>query len=152
MQDDAAQALLARCPIFRRCTAADLQALAAGARWVDHADGADLVREGDVPLDLLVIEHGTASVLKRGAGGELHAINQVAAGDSIGEMALFDRVPRSASVRAMGPVRCLMLPLDHIVHQAEVRPTLVPVLVDIGALVSERLRLAGTHAAAAADR
>ncbi len=55
-------------------------------------------------------------------------------------------------MRAEGPVRCLVLPLAHIVSQAEARPSLVPVLVDIGALVAERLRTSSAAAAAAADR
>jgi len=101
---------------------------------------------------MLIIDSGQAQVLKRGAAGDEHAINRVGPGDSIGEMALFDRVPRSATVRARGPVRTLVLALDHIVHQAEARPSLVPVLVDIGALVAERLRLASVNAAATADR
>ena len=150
--DPAAQALLRRSPIFRRCVDADLAALTGTTRWVDHTDGADLVREGDLPLDLLFIQSGQAVVLKRGAGGDEHTINRVGPGDSIGEMALFDRVPRSATVRAQGPVRCLALPLDDIVRLAEARPSLVPVLVDIGALVAERLRVASTNAAATADR
>ncbi|MFT3817415.1 MAG: cyclic nucleotide-binding domain-containing protein [Rubrivivax sp.] len=152
MNDPSAVALLQRCAIFRRCGPDDLAALAACARWVDHADGADLVREGDEPAELLIIESGRARVLKRGAAGDEHAINHLGPGDSIGEMALFDRAPRSASVRAQGPVRTLALPLARIVQQAEARPTMVPMLVDIGALVSTRLRLAGANAAASADR
>ena len=147
-----AQALLGRCPIFRRCGPDDLAALAAQTRWIERAGGEDLVREGEVPTELLVVDRGHAQVIKRGAQGDEHVINQVGPGDPIGEMALFDRVPRSASVRASGPVRALVLPLDHIVQQAERRPTLVPVLVDIGALVAERLRTAGVNAAATADR
>ncbi|MEJ8858128.1 cyclic nucleotide-binding domain-containing protein [Variovorax robiniae] len=151
-RDAAAMALLGRCPIFRRCGPADLAALAGSTRWIDHADGTDLVREGDMPQELLIVEQGRAQVLKRGATGEEHVINRVGPGDSIGEMALFDIVPRSATVRAEGPVRTLALPLADIVHLAESRPSLVPVLIDIGALVAERLRLANVNTAAAADR
>ena len=150
--DPAARALLERCALFRRCSADDLAALAAHARWAEHADGADLVREGDPADELLIIASGRARVLKRGAAGAEHAINQLGPGDSIGEMALFDRVPRSATARADGPVRALRLPLNHIVRQAEVLPSLVPVLVDIGALVAERLRLASDKAVETADR
>ena len=91
----------------RRCTTDDLAALAAGARFVDHADGADIVRAGYPARELMIIERGAARVLKRGASGGEHTINRLGAGDSIGEMALFDRVPRSATVRAAGPVRTL---------------------------------------------
>lgn len=149
---DPAHELLGRSPIFKRCKDDDLSALATGARFVDHADGADIVREGDPALDLLIIERGEARVIKRGVSGGEHAINRLVAGDSIGEMALFDHVPRSATVRAVGPVRTLVLSLAEIVALAETRPSLVPVLVDIGALVAERLRGASDHAAAAADR
>ncbi|MDM0111458.1 cyclic nucleotide-binding domain-containing protein [Variovorax sp. J22R133] len=148
----AAQALLARCPIFRRCGVADLAALAASAHWVEHADGADLVREGDLSKELLILEHGHARVIKHGAHGDEHVLSRVGPGDSIGEMALFDVVPRSATVRAEGPVRCLALQLSDIVHLAESRPSLVPVLMDIGALVAERLRVSSANAAATADR
>ena len=147
-----ARALLGRCIIFRRCDSEDLAALAGNTRWVDHADGADLVREGDMPDDLLIIEQGHAQVLKRGANNDEHLVNRVGPGDSIGEMALFDRVPRSATVRAEGPVRSLVLPLSRIVELAKERPSLVSMLVDVGALVAGRLRVANTNAAATADR
>lgn len=152
MNDPAAAALLGRCPIFRRCDAADLAVLASGATWREHADGSDLVREGELPQELLIIDSGQALVLKRGANGDEHLINRVSAGESIGELALFDRVPRSATVRAEGPLRTLVLPLADIVRLAEQRPSLVRVLVDAGALVAERLRLAGATAAATADK
>jgi CRP-like cAMP-binding protein/membrane protease YdiL (CAAX protease family) len=152
MNDPAAATLLARCPIFRRCAATDLAALAASAQWREHANGMDLVREGDAPHELLIIDSGQAQVLKRGANGDEHLINRVGAGESIGELALFDRVPRSATVRAEGPLRALVLPLSDIVRLAEQRPSLVPVLVDAGALVAERLRLASANAVATADR
>ena len=54
--------------------------------------------------------------------------------------------------RALGPVRCLVLPLADIVTLAEARSTMVPVLVDMGALVSERLRLSSATAVTAAER
>jgi CRP/FNR family transcriptional regulator, cyclic AMP receptor protein len=147
-----AQALLGRCAIFRRCGADDLALLAAASRFVDHAAGADIVREGDPASEMMVIASGRAQVLKLSATGEQHEINRVGAGDTLGEMALFDRVPRSATVRALEPMRTLVLPVADIVGQAELRPSLVPVLVDIAALVAERLRLSSATAAAAAER
>ncbi|WP_298826925.1 cyclic nucleotide-binding domain-containing protein [uncultured Piscinibacter sp.] len=145
-------AMLGRSTLFQRCSNEDLAALAGSARHVDHAAGTDIVCEGDPAHDLMLIESGEALVLKRGDSGQEHTINRLVAGDSFGEMALFDRVPRSATVRAAGPVRTLVLPLQAIVALAEARPTLVPVLVDIGALVAERLRASSNSAVAAADR
>jgi CRP/FNR family transcriptional regulator, cyclic AMP receptor protein len=149
---EVAEDILARCAVFRRCTAGDLQALAAASRFVDLAPGEDLVREGDAADTMLVIVTGEAEVRKRGETGADHPVNALRAGDVIGEMALFDRVPRSATVRAVGPVRALVLPLAGIVALAESRATMVPVLVDMGALVSERLRLSTSTAVAATER
>jgi CRP/FNR family cyclic AMP-dependent transcriptional regulator len=145
-------ALFGRSPIFRRCTADDLAALAAQARTVAFAPQADLVREGDPADDLLVLEDGHAQVLKRAPDGGEHPINRLGPGDSIGEMALFDRVPRSATVRAEGTVRARVLPLDALVRLAQARPSMVPVLVDIGALLADRLRQSSERAAAEAAR
>ena len=147
-----ARELLARCPMFRRAAPADLDALASHARFVTYAPGQDLVRAGDPADDLLVLDRGHARVLVRSVGGGEHEVNRVGPGDSIGEMALFDRVPRSATVRAEGPLRALVLPLAGVVSLAEARPSLVPVLVDAGALVAERLRVASASAAASAER
>jgi CRP/FNR family transcriptional regulator, cyclic AMP receptor protein len=149
---EAAAALFGRSPIFRHCGTADLAALAALARTVAFAPGSDLVREGDAAAELLVVEHGTAQVIKRAPGGGEHVINRLGPGDSIGEMALFDRVPRSATVRADGPVQARVLPLDALIALAQARPSMVAVLVDIGALVAERLRQSSERAATEADR
>jgi CRP/FNR family cyclic AMP-dependent transcriptional regulator len=148
----AAATIFSRSTIFRRCTPDDLAALAAQARTADFAPGSDLVREGDAPVDLFVVEAGTAQVIKRAPGGGEHVLNRLGPGDSIGEMALFDRVPRSATVRAETAVRAQLLPLDALVGLAQARPSMVAVLVDIGALVAERLRQSSERAAAEADR
>lgn len=150
--DPAAAALLGRCAIFRRCAGDDLAALARAARWIERAPGEPLVVEGDRPEDLFVIAEGHARVVRRGALDAEHEINRLGPGDPVGEMALFDRVPRSATVRAATPLRALALPLAHVLELAGQRPTLVPALVDIGALVAERLRGAAAHTAAVADR
>jgi CRP/FNR family transcriptional regulator, cyclic AMP receptor protein len=139
-------------PIFRRATDDDLALLAADTRWVDHAAGQDLVRQGEPADTLLLIAQGQAQVLLRGDSGRAHEINRLGPGDSIGEMALFDPEPRSATVRALEPVRVLALPLARWADVATQRPSLVPVLLDVGALVAQRLRQSSETAVAAADR
>jgi CRP/FNR family transcriptional regulator, cyclic AMP receptor protein len=147
-----AQALLARAAIFRQCRADDLAALATGARFVRWPAGADIVREGDPASEVLIIEAGEARVLKQGAGGAQHQINRLAVGDSFGEMALFDQAVRSATVRADGPVRVLVVPIEDILALAEARPSFVAALVGIARLVAERLRKSSDVAVEAAER
>lgn len=56
-------------------------------------------REGDPGDSMFVLEEGRVAVLKAWRGA-MHVINELAAGDCFGEMALMDLGPRSASVRA----------------------------------------------------
>lgn len=149
----AAQALLAHTAIFNKCQADDLAALAAVAHFADAADGSDIVREGDPALQLLVIESGEAVVLKQSEAGGLHEINRLHSGDALGEMALFEaQARRSATVRAVGPVRVLVMPIAEVLALAQTRPSFVTGLMGIAGLVAERLRRSSSNAVASVER
>ena len=149
---EAACALLARSTIFARCRADDLSALAAQGRFMRFDAHQDIVLEGELALELMIIESGLASVVKRGAGGGQHELNRLRPGDSFGEMALFDDVERSASVHALEPVRALVIPVAAVLALAESRPSFVQALVGIARVLTDRLRLASNTAVAAAER
>src|ERR1700712_5585434 len=70
--------------------------------------GAILIREGDQPTSAFLIEEGRLEVfIESPAGNRTLAI--LGPGEIVGEMALVDHAPRSASVRAIEP--CLLLPI-----------------------------------------
>ena len=138
-----ALALLKAAPVFSRFAPDDLTALVERSRemrFVEVADGADIVREGEPASRLLVIRSGRARVLKRSESGEAHVVNRLAEGDCIGELALIDPVPRSATVRADGPVQVLSIPLDDLLALAAERPGFGLGLLGMARLVAERLR------------
>ncbi len=57
---------------------------------------------------MYVIQAGQATVLREESGSEI-VVGKLSAGDVFGEMAIFERQPRSATVRAQGKVRVLTL-------------------------------------------
>lgn len=142
---DAAEALatLAGSPVFSRFEPDDLKLLMArpGAlrRW-QVASGGDIVVEGDAALDLLVICSGRARVLKRSSRGEDHEVNRLGPGDSIGELALIDPAPRSATVRADGDVDLLAVPIADLLALAHQRPSVAIALLGTARQVVDRLR------------
>ncbi len=60
-----------------------------------------LFHEGDAGDSLFVVGKGQMKVVTKDAGGVEITLNQMQAGDMVGEVSLFDQAPRSASVIAI---------------------------------------------------
>ncbi len=73
-----------------------------GLMPVHYEAGQDIVREGDVGQSLYIIRSGEVEILKGGA-----VVATLAAGDHFGEVAVFQRVRRTATVRAKTRVELL---------------------------------------------
>lgn len=105
-----------------------------------YPDGALIVREGDPAEHLLVLRAGHAQVFKRTAGGAEFEVNRLAAGECLGELALIDPAPRSASVRAIGPVDVLAVPIAELLELTIDRPSVAVGLLGMARAVAHRLR------------
>ena len=79
-----------------------------GALGRELADGEVLCRQGEIGDRMFVLQSGAAEVLHEEGGHEV-VVGELAKGDIFGEMAIFDRRPRSATVRAKGRARVLTL-------------------------------------------
>lgn len=73
-----------------------------------YHDREAIVREGEVGDCMYVLLDGKAEVLIERADGS-HSLAVLSRGAVFGEMALFTRAPRSATVRALGEARILTL-------------------------------------------
>ena len=69
-----------------------------------YEDGAWLMREGDPGHEYLLIDTGSVEVTQGG-----RVVRTMGAGEGVGEIALLHDVPRTASVRALGPVGAFSL-------------------------------------------
>lgn len=72
-----------------------------GTLGTDYASGAVIVREGESGDCMYVVQGGEVEVVQAGDDGE-QRLALLTAGDFFGEMAVFERQPRSATVRAVG--------------------------------------------------
>ena len=75
-----------------------------GGLGMVYTDGQDIVRQGEAGDTMYVIQKGKAEVLHEADGKEVR-LNVLSDGDFFGEMALFQKLARSATVRAIGEVR-----------------------------------------------
>jgi hypothetical protein len=71
-----------------------------------YTEGEIIVRQGEVGDCMYVIQSGKVEVIKEEEGHEIK-LAELAEGDFFGEMALFEKDVRSASVRPLGEVRVL---------------------------------------------
>lgn len=88
----------------------DLAALAESAASVTLEPGDALFEEGDAGDTAFVITSGDLEVLKRGPSGNEVLLAVRGEGEMIGEMALIESTPRSATVRARSASTLLQLP------------------------------------------
>jgi CRP/FNR family cyclic AMP-dependent transcriptional regulator len=96
--------LLRSVPLFTAMTDAAIDSIGGLAREVDFATGDELVRQGDNGDSFLVIVAGRARVVQNG-----DTLRELGLGDYLGEIALIDGGPRTATVTAIEPVRALVV-------------------------------------------
>ena len=107
--------ILASNPFFGALPHADLALIAPLLREVSVPPGDFLVREGDRAVEVFIIDDGEVQVLKRHPGdGRLQEISRLGPGESVGELALIDEAPRSASVRAVRATRLYALSVTDV--------------------------------------
>ena len=100
--------LLARVPLFEELGPAEIAWIAAASHMRTFAEGEHLFEIGEPGRSLYVITAGTVQVLHPNRA-ESFQLARVGVGEFIGEMALLDDSPRSATAKAICEVEALVL-------------------------------------------
>lgn len=104
--------VLARCladaPLFATTSDSARERLVAGARRVTVPKGTVLFAQGDPGHELFLVLTGVLEITRETAGEKL-TLALVKAGGAVGEMALLDAGPRSATGRALEPTEVLAI-------------------------------------------
>jgi hypothetical protein len=100
---------LKKIEIFEDLSISELAAIASVTEEVTSAAGELVINEGDTGDTMYLIIAGEVSVIKGLASGAPLELDRIATGDYFGEMALFEDVVRSASIRTEADTRLLVL-------------------------------------------
>ena len=98
------RAWLERVPLFADCAPESLDRLAEATGELEFAAGQPIVLQGQIGNGLFIIISGTVRVMEGST-----ELARVGAGGIIGELAVIDQEPRTATVLAEMPVACLAL-------------------------------------------
>jgi CRP-like cAMP-binding protein len=133
--------LLQRMPIFGAISDDALEFLLAQARNVEFRKDEFLFRENDPANSMFVLEAGRVAVFKSWHKREM-LLRHLGVGDCVGEMALMDLYPRSASVRAVEPTSAIELSSAdlHRLYEHDVEQFAL-IQMNIGREVCRRLRV-----------
>jgi CRP/FNR family transcriptional regulator len=110
--------------------------MATGALGKVYHDGDVIIRQGDVDDCMYVIQEGKVEIILESEGQE-QLLNVLDTGDFFGEMALFDKDVRSATVRAKGNTKVLTVDKKSLMRRFLEDPSLAFRLVET---MSKRIR------------
>jgi CRP-like cAMP-binding protein len=108
--------------LFREVDRPALLALTARLRERKLRKGQVLFREGDQGEEMFLVRDGSILVSKAVTGKVEQVLARFGPGDFFGEMSLFDRSPRSATIQAESDAALLALDRQNLTALIEVNP------------------------------
>lgn len=130
--------------LFREFAEPELLAFASRLRERALRRGQVLFREGDLGDEMFVVRRGAIIISKAVTGRVEQVLSRETAGSFFGEMSLFDRSPRSATIQAESDVDLLVLDRDNLNLLIEVNPRAAAAFFHALVFVFiERLRASG---------
>ena len=123
--------------IFEGLSVSELAAIASVTEEVVHPVGTVVIKEGEAGESMYMIITGEVSVIKGQEGGSEIELDRILAGDYFGEMALFEDVVRSATIRTEEETRLLVL---HKREFAEIVREYPQIALHICKVLSQRIR------------
>jgi CRP-like cAMP-binding protein len=110
MQDhDKIKRFLTTVPLFKGLDDRQLSRLTRRFSERSYGAGESIVTQGTIGIGLFIMESGKADAVREYPGGEKTVVNTFGPTEFFGELSLLDEEPRTASVIATEPTKCLIL-------------------------------------------
>lgn len=138
--------------LFEGLTEATLETLAKALKSELATPGQMLIAEGELASHMFVVLSGEVEVLHKGGSDHDVRVALLGPGDWIGEMAVLDVQPRSASVRSLAPTALLRIGLGDVRTLLADKPEqYAQLILNIARELSRRLRVADRVIASASS-
>ena len=130
---------LAQVDLFKNLDKKELHLLATSCQERKYSAGSTLIKQGDTGVGLYVLTSGRVHITQAHPDRAEEDLGIAGAGSVLGEMALLDDLPRSATVTATEDVTALLLPVWEFRTTLQSHPDIAIKLLGV---LSRRLRKA----------
>jgi len=100
--------------IFKNLKAEDLHLVASITKEEFYKNNEIIIQEGEMGDKMFIIVDGEVEVYKGNSGKELMVLGKMKKNEFLGEMAIFDEEPRSASIKSITDAHMLTISKDDI--------------------------------------
>ncbi len=111
--------------------------MVSGALGRIYRDGEEIVHQGKTGESMYVVQSGRVEVVQNSHNGSMQHLAYLDAGDFFGEMSVFEKEVRSATVRAAGEARVLKIDKKTLLRRIREDPLLA---VNLLKTMSHRIR------------
>lgn len=136
-------AILRKVPFFASLSDSELNALAESLKRCTFAKGMVIFHKDSPGHTMYIIESGTVRIFLLSEAGQEISVNIYGPGDTFGELALLDGLPRSAGAVAMEKVVALALDRDDFLRHLRASPQMAQSIIEV---LSARLRYTTNYA------
>lgn len=134
--------LLRGSPLFLDLHQDELELIAELCQELEFSEGETILQHGGPGGTLFIVISGRAMIVREDDRGVESALAVVGEGEFFGEMSVLDRSERSATVKALEPVRCLALTTEDLYSFARIFMNgFTLVVINIARALSRRLRI-----------
>ncbi len=113
---------LTKFALFSYFTPEELEGVASTVRTRRFGKGETIFREGDVGEELFLVEEGRVAITKAVKGNIEQVLAHLGPGEYFGEMAVLEKIPRTATVSAEEDCLLLVIGEDDLLHLMEDQP------------------------------
>jgi len=119
----------------------DRSLLSSYGEFIPVQEGGVLIAEGDIQPNLYCLLAGELQVQRASANGQLFVLANLYPGESVGEMAIFDQAPASATVVAAKFSQIWRISYEQFMEFVSDNPaSSINVMVSLLSILSKRLR------------
>ncbi len=122
--------ILKNVPLFAKLDKQNLEVLSRIIVERKFDKGSVIVSQGESGIGFYIIESGKVEVYRE-KDGEKFKLNEISGGEFFGEMALFDELPRTATVVALEPTNCYIITNWHFRGVIDSNPSVAAQMLEV---------------------